>query len=54
MKLHNLVWYEENLVMKLWWEKQPPAEKEGYEAYWDINERMKLEEKNMSSLATEP
>ena len=37
-----------------WWEKQPPAEREEYQAYWNMNERYKQEEKNMSSLATEP
>ena len=54
MELHNLVWYEENLVTELWWGKQPPAEREEYPAYWDINEGYEQKEKNMSSLVTEP
>ncbi len=54
MELYNLTWYEENLVTEPWWGKQQPAEREEYQAYWNINERYEQEEKSTSSLATEP
>ena len=54
MEFHNLAWYEENLVTKPWWGKQPAAEKEEYLTYWDMNEGYEQKEKSTSSLATEP
>ncbi len=54
MELHNLAWYEGNLIIEPWWGKQPAAKKEEYPAYWDMNEGYEQEEKGISSLATEP
>jgi len=54
MELHNLTWYEGNLVTELWWEKQSPAEREEYQAYWNMNEEYEQEEKSTSSLTIEP
>jgi len=41
-------------VIELWWGKQLPAEREEYQAYWNMDEEYKEEEKSMSSLATDP
>ena len=54
MELHNLAWYEGNLVTEPWWGKQPPAEREEYSAYWDMNKGYEAVEQSTSSLATEP
>ena len=53
-ELHNLAWYEGNLVTEPWWGKQPPAEREEYSAYWDMNKGYEAVEQSTSSLATEP
>src|SRR6266540_6950384 len=38
IELHNLAWYEGNLVTEPWWRKQLPAEREKYQVYWNMNE----------------
>ena len=54
MEMHNLAWYEGELVTEPWWGKQPAAEEEEYPVYWDMNEGYEQEKKRTCSLATEP
>ena len=56
--LHEFSWdqiefYENNLAIEPWWEKKPPAERQEYEAGWDMNEGYDRVV-SISSLTNEP